>query len=908
MNRQTHRRTAHAALTIMGAAIALTIGYTKTAHAQACEGATSQGGAVCMTPGAPAEGDEVRFDIMSPDPGKTYSWTVDGSNPVDGASYTTTFSSSRMYAIEAREDGAPLEAFQVTVANRPPNVTELLHPATAVEGAAVNFRVAATDPGADDLTYEWQIGSDTFSGTTLNHTFNDDGTFRVRVKVSDTDGGETEREFSVISTNRPPTIMSTPAESAVQYGEYTYNIGVDDAPGDIAQFQLLDGPEGMRFEGSELRWTPTREQSDEGAFSVLVLVGDGDGGTAVQGWEIAVAKADSDNDGMLDDCETDHGLDPNNGLDAALDGDVDGITNLAECLAGSDPTFYNGPSSPGANRPRTDERVSTSTPEFSVVNAFDPDGEPLAYDFEVYSDAGLTTQVFAASAVPGGEALTRWVPEGALTENTMYWWRARASDAHVSSAWTDAKAFFVDQANEGPLAPTAHFPNGDVDTLRPTFTADATLDPEGDAFIYTFEVATDADFTDPVTYTSPSPEWQVADDLSPGQTYFWRVRADDEFGVSGPYSDVLSFSIIQINTLPSSVAISYPAEGAVLDSAATTIQWGSAQDPDEDAITYQIQVATDQRFSDVVFEDGAVAETSIDVDGLQEDTRYFVRVRANDGTGYGYYTGSYFSINAENAAPARGWSVYPADGSRFAPGSITLTFGYGEDPEGDAIEYRADVYSDEARTELVTSLSASPGAGPTVSADFDAPEVATTYYWTTTVIDAYGAESETSEPWSFIVDVAENLAPKAPLLLGPYSEAAAGTESVELVVANATDPEGDSLSYTFEVYADAEVQTKIWETSVGEGLEGRTLARVDAELEADAVYYWTAFVEDTEGNRSASTEVGSFTVALKASGETTVSSGDSDSCSVASPSKSTTPWIPGAMLLMLVGLGSLRKR
>jgi hypothetical protein len=50
-----------------------------------------------------------------------------------------------------------------------------------------------------------------------------------------------------------------------------------------------------------------------------------------------IGTADSDGDGIPDDWETAHGLDKNNPADAALDADHDGLTNLQEYLAGTDP-------------------------------------------------------------------------------------------------------------------------------------------------------------------------------------------------------------------------------------------------------------------------------------------------------------------------------------------------------------------------------------------------------------------------------------------------------------------------------------------------------------------------------------------------------------------------------------------
>jgi hypothetical protein len=90
-----------------------------------------------------------------------------------------------------------------------------------------------------------------------------------------------------------------------------------------------------------------------------------------------------------------------------------------------------------------------------------------------------------------------------------------------------------------------------------------------------------------------------------------------------------------------------------------------------------------------------------------------------------------------------------------------------------------------------------------------------------------------------------NAAPGAPELVSPPNGAGNQPAAPTLVVANAVDPEGDPLTYTFRIYADPLLTTPVREvTGVAEGA-GTTAWTVTPDL-PNGTWYWRAHAADPE--------------------------------------------------------------
>ncbi|MBI3181836.1 MAG: hypothetical protein HYZ28_06800, partial [Myxococcales bacterium] len=86
---------------------------------------------------------------------------------------------------------------------------------------------------------------------------------------------------------------------------------------------------------------------------------------------------------------------------------------------------------------------------FTLVNATDPEGDPLSYTFELYDDASLASAPVGTEAVPEGKSVTSWKGP-TLAAGATYYWRARASDGRVSGPFSAAARFATRAVSAAP--------------------------------------------------------------------------------------------------------------------------------------------------------------------------------------------------------------------------------------------------------------------------------------------------------------------------------------------------------------------------------------------------------------------------------------------------------------------------
>jgi RHS repeat-associated protein len=160
----------------------------------------------------------------------------------------------------------------------------------ADESFSYTYRVRATDPDDDDLTYALSAAPTNMtidSNTGLIRWFpslGQVGEHNVVVQVEDGHGGVAYQSYGICvmpeEGNRPPVIIAEPAPWEVGQGTFSRKVYALDADGDALRYSLLDPPGGMTIDSTTgtLTWSAAGYNPSAFPVHVVVKVEDGRGG------------------------------------------------------------------------------------------------------------------------------------------------------------------------------------------------------------------------------------------------------------------------------------------------------------------------------------------------------------------------------------------------------------------------------------------------------------------------------------------------------------------------------------------------------------------------------------------------------------------------------------------------------
>jgi hypothetical protein len=334
--------------------------------------------------------------------------------------------------------------------------------------------------------------------------------------------------------------------------------------------------------------------------------------------------------------------------------------------------------------------------------------------------------------------------------------------------------------------------------------------------------------------------------LKPSTTYKLTITAIDKYSETKTQS---FYFTTKANTPPDKPTLIAPENGAKLNFAkisSVNFQWSSASDPDEDEVSYEFVVVSENK---VVLRKSPVLGNSIslNVSGVFEIGKtYTWYVLAKDPHGGSTKSDEFTFTTYRNNPPTVPTSPYPADKADNLPNRIPRFSWVSEDPDGDQLRY--DIYLGENPDNLQLLAS-----GLTTSV-FETPrlfEFGKTYYWKVVVSDGYNPPVE-GPIWSFkITDKDEP--PTAPELLLPTNNSKnVAFNNVTLRWKASTDKETtDPAQLVYYLYIGQPDQMTLYATITGQ--TSSEISHVVAGLSPIKTYYWRVEVKDTFGNYAYST-------------------------------------------------------
>ena len=210
-------------------------------------------------------------------------------------------------------------------------------------------------------------------------------------------------------------------------------------------------------------------------------------------------------------------------------------------------TVNDAPSAPTINTPAIGSELLFIDVEMAVNNGTDPENEPVYYYFELDKTNTFDTPAKQmASRIPAStDGFTRWAVLG-LTDNTWYYWRAKASDDLADSAWVTGN-FFVNTVNDAPSIPTPNNPGqgGWIGTLDPLLTVNPATDVDEDVLSYEFEIyraRKDGTIRNRIAFgSSTTTSWRAQPALPKAGRYAWIARTVDEHGLASDWMPYVYF-------------------------------------------------------------------------------------------------------------------------------------------------------------------------------------------------------------------------------------------------------------------------------------------------------------------------------------------------------------------------------
>ena len=435
------------------------------------------------------------------------------------------------------------------------------------------------------------------------------------------------------------------------------------------------------------------------------------------------------------------------------------------------------------------------------------------YTLQVSKNSNMSSPVVNQSGITG----TSYQVTG-LENGTQYYWRVRAVNAGGTSNWSSTWNFTT--IVSPPSTPVLSSPSNGATgvSLPPTLSWNTSTGAES----YTVQISKNSNMSSPVVNQSgiTGTSFQVTG-LENDTQYYWRVRAVNAGGTSD-WSATWNFTTIVAP--PSAPVLSSPSNNATGVSVNPTLSWNASGG----AETYTLQVSKNSNMSSPVVNQSGITGTSYQVNGLENGTQYYWRVRAVNAGGESEWSETW-NFTTTVSPPSTPVLSSPENNATGVPVNPTLTW----NSASGADTYTLQVSKNSNMSSPVVNQSGITGTSFQVSG----LENGTQYFWRVRAVNTAG-ESGWSTVWNFTTVV---VAPPVPVLVSPSNEATGISVNPTL---NWEESDG-AESYTVQVSKRANMSQPVVNQSDVTGISyGLT------NLDYNTRYYWRVRAVNSAGESS----------------------------------------------------------
>jgi len=542
----------------------------------------------------------------------------------------------------------------------------------------------------------------------------------------------------------------------------------------------------------------------------------------VGGWPVLKslpAPVDSDGDGIPDAWEIANNLDPKSPNDREYNlspyyTDIEVYINslVQDLLIQQNP---GPPSQVELALPSINESISPVELSFAwkpVVNATD-------YRIQISKNSDFSSNVITISNI---KTFSLVYPE--LDANSTYFWRVRASNSVGNGTYSTVWSFKTSSKNISPSRTLLLSPENQKEdvSLSPVFHWAKV--PNTDS--YQIQIATTSDFSNVIVNQSnlaeneyPSPK------LNENSSYFWRVRARNGNG-TGSYSAISSFKTPNFANRPKGVVPISPVNQAQTSPLDVNLKW----EEQATAEYYQVQIATDHNFSNVIYNNSLLTGTNLKMPYMDPNSTYYWRIRGRNRSGYGNYSSvNQFQTLAFPNAPQQVQLISPENDRNIFDSKIT--FQWAEDPV--AQSYRLQLSTSPNFNTLVSNIGGISGTTRTVTN----LSSNTLYYWRVIARNETG-DSPASET-RLVRSATYSGTPPATSLVSPADLAVTGASSIELIWENQPNTE----NYRLEISEQLNFSSLAFSRNSIKGTRFTVTS-----LNPNKTYYWRVRTSNPAGN------------------------------------------------------------